>query len=98
MSVGNTWSKPFQLEGTYGHYIWRAATHDGKAYLCARRKRGYTDEKIAEMRDKLNLQTLLVWSHFPGVEHEAAMASVRLFTEEVMPRFAEPERAAAAAE
>ena len=40
---GNNWSEPFQLEGTYGHYIWRAAKHDGKAYLCARRKRGYSE-------------------------------------------------------
>ena len=53
-------------------------------------------EKIEEMRDKLNIQTLLVWSHFPGVAHEAAMRSVRLFTEEVMPRFAEAEVASAA--
>lgn len=44
-------------------------------------------EKIEEMIQKLNLQTLLVWSHFPGVAHEDAMRSVRLFTEEVMPRF-----------
>ena len=43
---GNTWSKPFQLEGTYGHYIWRAAAHDGKGYLCARRKRGYTESEL----------------------------------------------------
>ncbi len=43
---GNTWSKPFQLEGTYGHYIWRVATHDGNAYLCARRKRGYTELEL----------------------------------------------------
>ena len=43
---GNAWSQPFQLEGTYGHYIWRAATHDGKAYLCARRKRGYTESEL----------------------------------------------------
>ncbi len=47
----------------------------------------YVAEKIEEMREKLNLQTLLVWSHFPGVAHEDAMRSVRLFTEEVMPRF-----------
>ena len=44
-------------------------------------------EQIEEMIDVLNLQYLLVWSHFPGVEHEAAMRSVRLFTNEVMPRF-----------
>ena len=35
---GNQWSGPEMLEGTYGHYIWRAATHGGKAYLCGRRK------------------------------------------------------------
>ena len=43
---GRTWSTPFQLEGTYGHYIWRAAAHGGKAYICARRKRGYTESEL----------------------------------------------------
>ena len=56
----------------------------------------YVAEKIEEMREKLNLQTLLVWSHFPGVDHEAAMRSTKLFTEEVMPRFADSSAAAAA--
>lgn len=36
---GATWAPPRSLEGTYGHYIWRAATIGGKAYLCARRFR-----------------------------------------------------------
>lgn len=40
---GESWSDPTQLEGTYGHYIWRAATFGDKAYLCARRKRNYTE-------------------------------------------------------
>jgi len=44
-------------------------------------------EKIEELKTELNLETLLVWSHFPGVPHDAAMRSVKLFTEEVMPRF-----------
>lgn len=35
---GVTWSSPILLEGTFGHYVWRAATTDGKAFLCARRK------------------------------------------------------------
>lgn len=35
---GTTWHSPILLEGTFGHYIWRAATHGGKAYLCGRRK------------------------------------------------------------
>jgi hypothetical protein len=41
---GKTWSDPTPLEGTYGHYIWRAAAHDGKAYLCGRRKKNYHEE------------------------------------------------------
>ena len=35
---GEKWDGPTMLEGTFGHYIWRAATFDGKAYLCGRRK------------------------------------------------------------
>ena len=35
---GTTWKSPVMLEGTFGHYIWRAASFDGKAYLCGRRK------------------------------------------------------------
>lgn len=42
---GSKWSAPQQLEGTYGHYIWRAATHEGKAYLCARRRHDYAEGK-----------------------------------------------------
>jgi alkanesulfonate monooxygenase SsuD/methylene tetrahydromethanopterin reductase-like flavin-dependent oxidoreductase (luciferase family) len=44
-------------------------------------------EKIEEMIDVLNLQYLLVWSDFPGTDHQTAMGSIKLFTEEVMPRF-----------
>lgn len=40
---GSNWSEPTQLEGTYGHYIWRAAAHEGTAYLCGRRKRAYSE-------------------------------------------------------
>lgn len=42
---GKTWEGPRQLEGTYGHYIWRAAAHGGTAYLCARRKRAYSENE-----------------------------------------------------
>lgn len=38
---GTSWEGPRQLEGTYGHYIWRAAAHGDTAYLCGRRNRGY---------------------------------------------------------
>jgi hypothetical protein len=40
---GRAWSDPIMLEGTYGHYIWRAAAHDGTAYLCGRRKSEFVD-------------------------------------------------------
>jgi hypothetical protein len=35
---GATWHSPILLEGTFGHYIWRAAAVGDKAYLCGRRK------------------------------------------------------------
>ena len=38
---GATWHSPIMLEGTFGHYIWRAAAFGGKAYLCGRRKLGF---------------------------------------------------------
>ena len=40
---GRSWSEPIALEGTYGHFIWRAAAHGGTAYLCGRRKRGFVE-------------------------------------------------------
>ena len=43
--------------------------------------------RIQELIDVLNLQKLLVWSDFPGIPHDVAMRSIKLFTEEVMPRF-----------
>jgi len=47
----------------------------------------YIAEKIDELREELGLQTLLLWSSFPGVEHEKVMRSIKLFNEEVLPRF-----------
>lgn len=38
---GSTWHSPILLEGTFGHYVWRANTFGGKAYLCGRRKAGF---------------------------------------------------------
>ncbi|MGI9473272.1 MAG: hypothetical protein ACR2NZ_17150 [Rubripirellula sp.] len=35
---GSQWQGPTMLEGTFGHYIWRAASQGDKAYLCGRRK------------------------------------------------------------
>jgi len=38
---GTQWHGPTMLEGTFGHYIWRAAAFDGKAYLCGRRNANF---------------------------------------------------------
>jgi len=38
---GSQWHGPTLLEGTFGHYVWRAATFGDKAYLCGRRKIGF---------------------------------------------------------
>lgn len=38
---GSTWQGPQMLNGTHGYYIWRAATHDGVAYLNGRRVRDF---------------------------------------------------------
>jgi hypothetical protein len=35
---GTQWHSPILLEGTFGHYVWRAAAFGDKAYLCGRRK------------------------------------------------------------
>ena len=38
---GHQWHSPAMLEGTFGHYVWRAAAFEDKAYLCGRRKIGF---------------------------------------------------------
>ena len=46
----------------------------------------YVVNKINELQSELNLQNLQVWSNFPGIDHEACMRSIKLFTDEVMPK------------
>jgi hypothetical protein len=48
------------LEGTYGHYVWRAAAHGGRAYLCARRKRHFAKTETRTERDPLVESAMLV--------------------------------------
>lgn len=38
---GDAWNGPVMMEGTFGHYIWRASAHDGVAYLCGRRNKEF---------------------------------------------------------
>ena len=56
---GEEWTELFQLEGTYGHYIWRAAAHDSKAYLCGRRKRAFAETSSRAERDPIVESALL---------------------------------------
>jgi alkanesulfonate monooxygenase SsuD/methylene tetrahydromethanopterin reductase-like flavin-dependent oxidoreductase (luciferase family) len=46
----------------------------------------YVVEKIKELQSELNLKDLLVWSNFPGVKHEDALRSIKLFNDEVIPK------------
>lgn len=48
---GQSWNGPTMLEGTYGHYVWRAASHGGQAYLCGRRKHEFQDSTTPEPDD-----------------------------------------------
>ena len=45
----------------------------------------YVVEKIKELQSELNLKNLQVWSSMPGVKHEDAMRSIKLFNAEVIP-------------
>ena len=44
----------------------------------------YVIEKIKELQSELNLQNLQVWSSMPGVKHEDAIRSIKLFNDEVI--------------
>ncbi|MGE3314336.1 MAG: hypothetical protein AB7O26_04395 [Planctomycetaceae bacterium] len=48
---GEKWSKPTLLEGTFGHYIWRASVHGDRAYLCGRRKANFEPGPKGEGRE-----------------------------------------------
>ncbi|QDU98452.1 hypothetical protein [Lignipirellula cremea] len=56
---GQKWHGPQALEGTYGHYIWRATASDDKAYLCARRKRDFVPTATRAERDQVVQSALL---------------------------------------
>ena len=43
-------------------------------------------ENFEELKSELNLQNLQVWSNMPGVKHEDAMRSIKLFNDEVIPK------------
>ncbi len=65
---GYRWHGPLPLEGTHGHYIWRASSHGSVAYLCGRRRRLYDPSLPGESGPDsieaalLKSQDGLVWS------------------------------------
>ncbi|MBM3860900.1 MAG: hypothetical protein FJ395_14810 [Verrucomicrobia bacterium] len=56
---GAQWRGPVMLEGTFGHYIWRADTFGGKAYLCGRRKAGFA---MGARDDRKQIESLMLES------------------------------------
>ncbi len=52
-SDGDVWTRPFELKGTYGHYVWRGATDSKSVYLCARRRRGFMEIPNLQRHDEL---------------------------------------------
>lgn len=60
---GLDWNGPEMLEGTYGHYIWRAAALGDTAYLCGRRKHLFSESKDRNLIESAMLQSTdgLIW-------------------------------------
>ena len=56
---GRKWQGPRALEGTAGHYIWRAATHAGLAYLVGRRKHGFAATVSREQEREITEAVLM---------------------------------------
>ncbi|MDP7302550.1 MAG: hypothetical protein QGG09_05580 [Pirellulaceae bacterium] len=56
---GRQWEGPRQLEGTFGHYVWRATTFGDKAYLCGRRKQDFA---IAPRGEGPNVESVMLES------------------------------------
>lgn len=85
---GKTWSEPTQLEGTYGHYIWRAAVHDGTAYLCGRRKQNYSEQEAGTADSRivesamLESEDGLVWKFHSLFQPERGDETAFLFEDD----------------
>ena len=56
---GTEWHSPIMLEGTFGHYIWRAASFGDKAYLCGRRKKEF---EILARGEPMTVESLMLES------------------------------------
>ena len=85
---GRTWHGPRMLEGTYGHYIWRAAAHGDTAYLCGRRRRHFVSGFASETGPEsiqggmLASDDGLVWRHASLFTEEHGDETAFLFEED----------------
>jgi hypothetical protein len=59
---GEHWEGPYALEGTYGHYIWRAAEFGGKAFLCGRRKKSFDKTEVTSDEGRRITQSVMLES------------------------------------
>ncbi|MEZ5361508.1 MAG: hypothetical protein R2748_03990 [Bryobacterales bacterium] len=59
---GRSWDGPYELEGTYGHYIWRAAAFAGRAYLCGRRKRSFAELPVTSEEGRRITESVMLES------------------------------------
>jgi hypothetical protein len=80
---GLTWNSPVLLEGTFGHYIWRAAAHGDRAFLCGRRKPGFEVNAKGEREQvealMLESEDGLVWRKRAVFTEEAGDETAFLF-------------------
>ena len=56
---GDQWSIPFELKGSYGHYVWRGATYNDHIYLCARRRHAFVELPDLQGHDEIVESRLL---------------------------------------
>ena len=70
---GHEWNGPEMLEGTYGHYIWRAAAHDGKAYLCGRRRHEFADAETQSKKGRRIIESAMLQSDDGLIWKKAAL-------------------------
>ena len=59
------------MEGTYGHYIWRAAAHGNRAYLCGRRRREFAPGQDENRRELI--QAAMLASDDGVIWHKAGL-------------------------
>lgn len=58
-SNGIDWSSPFELSGTYGHYVWRGTEYNEQIYICARRRKGFMEVSDLKRHDEIVESRLL---------------------------------------